>query len=60
MLKQKFGRIPLALQRRLGMLDDARLDRLILALLNIDSLQELNLWLRNGTAARRATAQRSR
>ncbi|KAA0227925.1 DUF4351 domain-containing protein [candidate division KSB1 bacterium] len=50
-LKQKFGRIPAELQNRLQKLDDEGLERFSLALLNINTLKELNLWLRNGASA---------
>lgn len=50
-LKQKFGRAPVELQNRLQKLDDEGLERFSLALLNINTLKELNLWLRNGASA---------
>lgn len=49
-LKQKFGRIPAELQNRLQKLDDEDLEHFSLALLNINTLKELNMWLRNGAS----------
>lgn len=50
-LKQKFGRIPAELQNRLQKLDDEDLERFSLALLNINTLKDLNMRLRNGASA---------
>ncbi len=60
MLKQKFGRLPLELQRRLQKMDNAGLDQLSLALLNMRTVKELDLWLRNGATARRPAGKRKR
>lgn len=60
MLKQKFRRIPAELQARLRELDDMHLEQLSLALLNMRTVKELDLWLRNGAAARRPTGKRNR